>query len=199
MYTLKTNSRDKSLKGKQLRRNGIIPAVVFGKHLEESISIQVSQKDAEHLLKTNKVGYKLELNIAGENHMVLLKNVTYDILTRKPEHLEFQALKAGEVITSVAHIVLINTENIDGIVQRVLDEISYKALPSDLIETVEVDLNGKEVGYTTTVADLEITKNSSVEVLTPLESLVVTISAHKKFEESELEVDENTVTTETAE
>lgn len=200
MYTLKANNRNINLKGRQLRRKGIVPAVIFGKHLEESISIQVTQRDADHFLRTNAIGYRLELDMDGEKHMVLLKDATKDPITGNLEHLGFQVLMAGEIITSIAHVFVINRDRIEGIVQQSIDEISYKALPTNLIEKIEVDLEGKDVGYAVTVADLEIANNKNIELLTPLNTLVVSIAAQRAFEETEaVTEDDDTATGESSE
>lgn len=185
MYQLKTNPRTTSMKAKQLRRTGVIPGVVFGKNMGQPISIQVLQKDVENFLKTNGVGYKLEIEFEGEKRLVLLKDITRDPTTRRVDHVDFQELTLGETITSIAHIFLINKEWIEGVVQQALEEITYKALPSNLIEKIEIDMEGKAVGYTLTVAELDIAKNELIQLITPLDSLVVSIAPHKKFEETE--------------
>lgn len=190
MYTLNAEIREKGVKGRQLRRKGLIPAVLFAKHLDESVSIQIPQRDAEHFLQTNSVGYSLELMIDGEKHMALLKDITYVPGANKLEHLSFQAMKKGESIASVAHIVLLNKELVQGIVQQSLNELSYRALPSDLTEKIEIDLTGKTVGYTLTVAELDISKNEAIEILSPSDSLVVSITALKAVEEAASEAED---------
>lgn len=190
MYKLKAEIRNKGMKGRQLRREGLIPGVLFAKHLEESISIQIPQRDAEHFLMSNSIGYKLELVVDGKKHMALLKDVTYTPGVNKLEHLSFQAMKAGEMVTSIAHIVLLNREKVYGVVQQTLSELSYRALPSDLVEKIVLDLDGKEVGYSVTVADLDASKNEAVEILSPPESLVVSISARKVLAEEKEESEE---------
>ncbi|MGI5900738.1 MAG: 50S ribosomal protein L25/general stress protein Ctc, partial [Christensenellales bacterium] len=53
MITLKAEKRNESIKPRQLRRKGIIPAVLYGKDLDESLSIQFSQAEILQFLRTN--------------------------------------------------------------------------------------------------------------------------------------------------
>jgi len=183
MTVIKAKNRDIKSKGKQLRRDGIIPGVLYGKHLKESLCVQFSQSEVEQFLKTNSVGAKVEVEIDGEKTMALLMEVSRIPVVNKIEHLNFQALTAGEKVTSTAQIILINKENIEEIIQQLLFEISYKALPSNLIDKVEVDIKDMKIGDSITVADLELSKNENIEVLTSSDTMVVSIAARRKIEE----------------
>ena len=85
MSTLKAQVREASAKGKQLRREGVIPAVLFGKHLDESISIQIPKGDVEVFLRTNPIGSKLDLVIGKKKYMALFKNITFTPIINAPE------------------------------------------------------------------------------------------------------------------
>ncbi len=187
MSTLKSKVRDAKAKGKQLRREGIIPAVLYGKHLEESISIQIPIGEVRQFLKSNSVGSTLDLMIGRKKYMALLKEVSFTPGSGRIEHLCFQAMTAGEKVSSIAHIVLVNDERIDGIVQQSLYEIAYRALPADLVEKIEINLEGKQVGDSITVADLDLFSNEAIEVQNAPETVVVSISARKEIAEDEPE------------
>jgi large subunit ribosomal protein L25 len=63
MIELKARKRDLKMKSKQLRRQGIIPAVLYGKHLDESVPIEISAADLAQFMKSNTVGSKLTLSV----------------------------------------------------------------------------------------------------------------------------------------
>jgi large subunit ribosomal protein L25 len=176
MFTVQVEKRELHSKGKQLRRQGIIPAVLYGKHLEESVHLKMSQQEAEQLLKSSAISSKLELKIGKEKHMAMLKEATYTP-KRTVEHLCFQALKADEIVNSITHVILIGKEKVDGLVLQTLDEISYRALPSNMVERIEVNVENLTVGENIKVSDLPFSRNEDVEILTPLDSVVVTVSA----------------------
>lgn len=179
MSNLKAQERAANAKGKQLRREGIVPGVLFGKHMEESLLLQFQKSDVELFLRDNMVGSKVEILVGKKKHMALLKDISYTSIKRDVEHLSFQALVAGEPVISEFHIHLHNRAKVDGIVQQHLSEVRYKALPSKLIELVNVELEGKKPGDSATLADMDFIHNPDFEILTPLDTSVYSISERK--------------------
>ncbi len=175
MFILKTENRDAGLKPKQLRRNGIIPGVLYGKNLKESISIQVPQGEVLRCLQNNSTGSRVELMIGSKKHMALLREVSYIPTTNQVEHLSFQALQADEAVESTARIVLVNKDKISGMVQQPQSDISYRALPRYLIDRIEVDLEGLKEGDSIRISDLDIAKDPNIEILNPLDIMVVSV------------------------
>ncbi|MDD4546237.1 MAG: 50S ribosomal protein L25 [Oscillospiraceae bacterium] len=175
MFILKTENRDAGLKPKQLRRNGIIPGVLYGKNLKESISIQAPQGEVLRCLQNNSTGSRVELMIGSKKHMALLREVSYIPTTNQVEHLSFQALQADEAVESTARIVLVNKDKISGMVQQPQSDISYRALPRYLIDRIEVDLEGLKEGDSIRISDLDIANDPNIEILNPLDIMVVSV------------------------
>ncbi|MGI6169351.1 MAG: 50S ribosomal protein L25 [Christensenellales bacterium] len=180
MATLNAENRNMELKPKQLRRKGIIPGVLYGKDLEKSLNIQFSQSEVARFLKSNSMGSKTELVIGNEKFPALLREVTYKVVTEELEHLSFQKLLAGEFITSTARIVLLNREKSSGMVQLTQAEISYRALPTYLFDRIDIDLDGMEEGDSIRVSDLDIVNNPNIEILTPLDTMVLSLVDSRK-------------------
>lgn len=188
MVQLKVESRNTGLKPKQLRRKGIIPGVLYGNNLEEPLSIQLSQVEASRFLKSNFSGSKVELLLGEKKFPALLREVAYTPVTDDLEHLDFQTLLAGEIITSAAKVVLVNREKVLGVIHQPQPEVSYRALPSHLVERIEIDLDGMKVGDSVRICDLDIAKNPDIEILSPLDAVVLSIAdAHKPEEAPETE------------
>jgi len=83
MSILKCAKRDTSIQGKKLRRESIIPAVIYGKNLKESVSIQISESDAVQFLKANSVGSTVELKVGTKKYSTMLKEVKYVVMSSK--------------------------------------------------------------------------------------------------------------------
>ena len=201
MNTLSVQKRDLATKAKKIRQAGFVTGNVFGKNLSESIPIQIDKKDAEKLFKTCHKGSKLKMSIDGKAHDVLLKEVNYNIMKREILELDFQVLVKGELINSVAEIVLHNKDKANGgTVDLMLNEVAYKAKPDALVETIEIDCATLHPGDTIKVSDLDIFKNKKVEVTSKAEAIVLTVVDPKKVaaaaEETE-EVAEASVSLET--
>ena len=118
---------------------------------------------------------------------VLIKEIDYDPLKNQIQEIDFQALVSGEKVHSVAEIVLLNHEKVTtGVLQQLLEEVSYRALPSALVEKIEVDAGNLKVGDSIKVRDLSIASDQDVELLTDLDAVVATVSAvHNSVPEPE--------------
>lgn len=178
MTTLKVQKRDMGTKAKRLRREGYVTGNLFGKDIEGSIPLQIEKKEAERIQRECLKGSKLILELDGKKYNVLLKELDYDTMKRQILELDFQALVSGEKIHSVAEIIFHNKEMVvDGVLEELLTEIEYKAVPEALVERVDVDCSKLKVGDSLTVGDLEIAKDKDIEIMTHLDTPVVNVVA----------------------
>ena len=144
MKTLSAEKRDMQIKAKKLRREGFVTGNVFGKNMEGSMPLKIEKKEAERILRTCNKGSQLILTVEGQKMPVLLKEIDYNAMKHEIVEMDFQALVKGEKVHSVAEVVLLNHEKVkSGVVELLLEEISYEALPENLIEKVEIDLWGQ--------------------------------------------------------
>ncbi len=176
MTILKAEMRSTNTKPRQLRRKGIIPGVIYGKDLQESLSIQFTKSEIAQFLKSNSTGSRAELTIDGKKYPTLLREIKYVTATSDLEHLSFQKLVAGEIVSSTARIVILNREKVSGVVNLLQSEIAYQALPAHLFDRVEIDLEGKQPGDNISVSDLDIVNNDDIEILSPLDTMLISIT-----------------------
>ena len=175
MNTLKAEKRTLDVKAKKLRREGYVTGNVFGKEMKESIPVKMDAAAVDRLLKTSNKGSQIMLDIDGESHNVLIKEVDYNPLKGRVDEMDFQALVKGEVVHSVAEIVLVNHDKLEsGVLQQQLEEVSYKALPSALVDKVEIDVAELRVGDT--IKDLSLAQDKDVHLVTDPETTVVTVT-----------------------
>ena len=178
MNTLKAEKRTLDVKAKKLRKEGYVTGNVFGKEMKESIPVKMDAAAVDRLLKTSNKGSQIMLDIDGESHNVLIKEVDYNPLKGRVDEMDFQALVKDEVVHSVAEIVLVNHDKLEsGVLQQQLEEVSYKALPSALVEKVIVDVGDLKVGETIKVKDLDIAKDKDVKLITDPEADVAGVAA----------------------
>ena len=180
MNTLKAEKRSMDVKAKRLRREGFVTGNVFGKEIENSIPVKMEKREVERLLKTENKGGQIMLEIDGQPMNVLIKEIDFNPLKGQVDEIDFQALVSGEKVHSVAEIILHNHEKVtSGVLQQLLHEISYKALPSALVEKVQVDVGEMRVGDTLKVKDLDIAKDKDIHLMTDPEAVVVTVLVSK--------------------
>lgn len=191
MNTLKAEKRSMDVKAKKLRREGFVTGNVFGRKIKGSIPVKIAKADADRLLKTSSRGSQIMLNVDGQDMDVLIKEIEYNALKGQVEEIDFQALVSGEKVHSVAEIHLINHEKVTtGVLQQFLSEVSYRALPSALVEKIELDVGDMRVGDSVKVKDLSIASDKDVELQTDLDAVVVTVYAPHNTE-TEDETSEN--------
>ena len=189
MNTLKAEKRSMDVKAKKLRREGYVTGNVFGREMKESVPVKIEKAIVDRLLKTCHKGSQVMLDIEGEKMNVLVKDVEFNPLKGQVDEIDFQALVSNEKVHSVAEVVLLNHEKVkSGVVELLLEEISYEALPENLIEKVEIDLDGKTAGDTIRVKDLPIATAEGIHLKTnPEETVVQVTKVHNAPEEEETE------------
>ena len=189
MNTLKAEKRSMDTKAKRLRREGYVTGNVFGREIQGSIPVKMAKQDVERLLKVSNKGSQIMLDVDGQSMDVLIKEIDYNPLKNQVDEIDFQALVSGEKVHSVAEIVLLNHDKVaEGVLQQLLQEVSYKAVPEALVEKIEVDVSDMKIGDSIKVKDLVIAADKDVDLMTDLETVVAVVSAvHNKVPEAETE------------
>lgn len=190
MNTLKAEKRDLSVKAKKLRREGFVTGNIFGKEIEGSIPVKMPKLETEKFLKSNNKGSRVNLSVDGKDYDVLIKDISYNAMKAEINEIDFQALVSGEKVHSVAEVVLINHDKVQGVLQQHLEEIAYEALPSALIDKVEIDVGDMKVGDSIKVGDLPIASNKDIHLKTDTEEIVVSLNAPHAADLPEEEAEE---------
>ena len=175
-----------SIKAKRLRREGYVTGNVFGKEIKGSIPIKLEKSAVDRLLKIHRRGSQVMLDVDGESMDVLLKEINFNPLKGQVDEIDFQALVKGEKVQSVAEVILENHDKVaSGVLQLLLEEVPYRALPGDLIEKVMVDVGNLKVGDSIKVGDLDMAKNEKVDLLIDPETIIVSVSESRNAVEED--------------
>ena len=176
METINVQKRNFNVKAKKMRRLGLVPGNVFGKSLPDSISIQMEEAVARRLIRFNREGSKLVMNIEGQTIPVQIKEKSLNKVNDEILNISFQALSANEKANSVIHIIIVNDEKIPGIVEKIQLEIPYASLPEYMIDTITIDVDGMKAGTVLTVGEIPELKSDKIELQVDLDSIVLRIS-----------------------
>lgn len=179
MTTLKTTKRNPEVKAKKLRRDGFATGVLYGREMDENIPLQFSAVDASRFIKSHKEGSQVILDFGDTKTSAIVKNIDYDAMKRQVMALDFQALVAGEAISTTVPVKLENEGAVQGFVDQELTEIHYKADPAHLLEPIEIDLTKFHTGDALYVKDLGLEKKGA-QLITPADSLIFHIADHAK-------------------
>ena len=181
MDIMEVSKRDMTVKAKKLRQNGQVPGHVFGGHLKESVLIQVDKNVLVKTLANKHVGSRMTLSMDGKKLPVQLKDKDVSTMTGEIRNVSFQALAADQKVNSVLHIVLTNTEKNTNMLEFMVTEIPYDSLPQDMVDLVEIDVDGLPVGTVITVADLKQIDRSKVELQMDDDEIVLRVSDPKRY------------------
>lgn len=187
--TLKATKREVfGKKLKKLRRDGLVPANVYGSDVK-SLAVTMTYQDFKHVYKQAKETHVVELTIEGETKKrpILISQLQLHPVNRELLHVDLRQVNLKEKIN--ANVVLTFTGESQAVAtgstlvtQR--DEIEVEALPTDLPDHLEVDLGVlKAEGDSITVADLKVDA-AKVTILTPAEEVIAMAQAPAKEEEA---------------
>ena len=188
---------------KKYRKDGFIPAVIYGKN-KDNLNILVDPIKLKKLLK-NEAGentiIEMKLDKSDLKKNVLLKDAHLDTLTSDPLHLDFYEITEGmDVKVSAPLLFAGKPEGVKngGVIQTLSNEIKIECLPTNIPNIIEIDISDFNIGDTLRVKDIkpmngiEILSNPErtiISVLAP--RLVVEASTTDADESSESVSDEN--------
>lgn len=164
-FTLEGDKRE-TLGGKSsraLRREGRVPCVVYGG--DENIHFHVSQMQVRDLVYSPNF-YKVSLMVDGVSKEAILKDLQFNPVTDRLEHLDFLELNASRPVTVELPIVFTGQAagvKEGGTLIPKLRRLKVKALPGDLVDKVEVDVTELLLGKSIKVSTIEL---EDIEILT---------------------------------
>ncbi|CAN5208440.1 50S ribosomal protein L25/general stress protein Ctc [soil metagenome] len=174
---------------KKLRRDGILPANIYGKELA-STAVQVDMKAFKTIYAEVGETGLVDVELSGKTRPVLIKNVHMNYHMHMPLHADFYQVNLKEKVKTMVPLVIVGepsavTEKI-GLMLQTLNEVEVEALPEELPESIEVQVEHlAAIDEQLTVADLKA--GEGVTILTDPAQTVVKI-AELVVEEPEEEV-----------
>lgn len=203
--TLECQKRPEGSKPNALRRQGLLPAVLYGHKGAESIALTVDAKAAGLLLKKASVNNTLvQLNVKDLpwRGKTLIREVQTHPWRNYVYHLSFFSVAAQESlqVTVPLHFVgtAIGVKSENGTLDTVLTELEVSCAPDNIPETIEVDVSNLHVGDALHVNQLKLP--AKIEVVGEGDRIVVSVlgvagqvtadAAELEAEESEAEAEE---------
>lgn len=173
-----------------LRRQGKLPGVMYGRHIEPTpilMDLRAASKAFFKLSASSVVTIELD----GEEYPALVREKQRDFIKNILKHVDLQVVSMKEKIRSMVTVELIGLspaiKNMNGVVVQNLNQIEIEALPQDLPDHLELDLTSLEnIGDSLLVSDLEVSDKVSI-LSNPDETVVVITGAAQEIEEEEEE------------
>lgn len=145
---------------KKLRREGILPANIYGKEMK-SATVQVALTSFMPVYNQVHETGLVDLTFGEQTLPVLIYNVQIDPRTQTPLHADFFKVNLSEKITAKIPVVSVGEAKAEidkvGLLEQPVMEIEVEALPTDLPENVEVNVEGlTQVDEQILVSDLKL-------------------------------------------
>jgi large subunit ribosomal protein L25 len=172
-------------KVKQLRRDGFIPAVIYGQ--SEAVHVQLENLPLRRVLREAGSTSLIELELDGSSRTVLARHIQIHPTRGDLFHVDFYEVNMRQVLTSEAVLVATGespaAEDGEGSAVLVVHTVQIEALPDDLISELEVDISRIEAPEDVLhVSDLAAPRG--VTILADPETVIA------KFEYAQLEEEE---------
>ena len=165
---------------KKYRKDGFIPAVIYGKN-KDNLNILVDPIKLKKLLK-NEAGentiIEMKLDKSDLKKNVLLKDAHLDTLTSDPLHLDFYEITEGmDVKVSAPLLFTGKPEGVKngGVIQTLSNEIKIECLPTNIPNIIEIDISDLNIGDTLRVKDIK--PMDGIEILSNPESTIISVLA----------------------
>jgi len=163
MNSLEANTRNSKSKGdvRSLRLNGNVPAIIYGGS-EQNEKVSVSKKILKSLLdKEGFLSSIIALNVDGKNQNVLPREITYNVISDEPTHIDFLRIVPGVKIRIEVPVQFINHETSPGlkrggVLNIVRRKIELKCPSEKIPETIVIDLNGIEIGESFKISSVKL-------------------------------------------
>ncbi len=174
------NAEKRNVVGKQvkaLRRQGILPGVIYGRHIE-AFPIQMDAHNAALILDKLTASSLITIDVDGEKFSVLMRDRQRDVIFGDLLHVDFLVVSLTEKLRATIELKLVGeapvADNPEVVVTQVLNDIEIEAFPQDLPEVIEVDISTLEtVDDEITVADLDLGEN--IAILTDPNETIVSV------------------------
>lgn len=186
-YSIEVEKRDETGKGvaRRLRRNGLIPGVVYGSNREPQ-ALTVNPLDLRGKIHSNAI---IDLTIDGEEETVMIKDFQKDVIKDELIHVDFQQISMDETIHITVPIKLVGDApgvREGGVLQQLMREVDIEVLPTNIPDELELDISELTLSDSLEVGDLEVPEE--VTLINSLEDVIVTIVApSEEIEEEEEE------------
>lgn len=186
-YSIEVEKRDETGKGvaRKLRRNGLIPGVVYG-HNREPQALTVDPNDLKGKINSNAI---IDLNIDGEEETVMIKDFQKDVIKESIIHVDFQQISMDETISITVPIKLVGDApgvREGGVLQQLMRDVDIEVLPTNIPDEIELNIDELTLSDSLEVGDLDVPED--VNVLNSPDDVIVTIVApSEEIEEEEEE------------
>ena len=152
---------------KELRRNGTVPGVVYGRDFGAPLPVSIDARDLRVALHGHGSSTVLNLEIEGRGSTpVIVQDRQHDVVTKRLIHVDLHAISLDEVVDARVPLVIVGAApgvKEGGILDFVLREVAITALPTDIPDSIEVDVSSLNMFDTVHARDLKAPQGVTID------------------------------------
>ena len=198
MNSLEANTRNTKSKGdvRSLRLAGNIPGIVYGGS-EQNQKVTVLKKTLKFLIeKENFLSNIITLNLDGKPQNVLPREITYNVISDEPTHIDFLRVVPGVKIRIEVPVQFINHETSPGlkkggVLNIVRRKIELKCPSEKIPESIILNLDGVDIGESFKISSVKLEDGVTPTIL-GRDFVIATLAAPTVMKEPEKPAEEET-------
>ncbi len=181
----------KGKKVKNLRKNGIVPIVVYGRDLKDALSLQVGTKDLQQALRKAGRSSLIEIKVDNnKSHLVLARTIDRHPTRNNILHADFLAINLNRPVQAVIPIELTGVSAMaaskTAVLRQVLEEVTVEGLPNALPSILSVDITPLDrIGQTIAVGDVGLPEG--LRIVTDHKAQIARLNAPRRLAQVETE------------
>lgn len=175
---------------RRLRREGLVPAIVYGAH-QAPEAVAISHNDLlKHLEREAFYSSVFALELEGKKTSVVLKDMQRHPAKPFILHVDFMRISQDEKIRMTVPLHLLNEEKCKGVkaggmVLRTLSELEITCLPSDLPEFISIDMIDLDIGSIVHLSDIQFPEGVELARAPEQDEQVVVIYSPQSTEDED--------------
>jgi len=146
---------------RQIRRNGRVPAVLYGHHSEPK-HMTLPGHEVLMAMRTPNVLIRLE-GLPGGAQLALPKAIQRDPIKGWVEHLDLLLVRRGEKVTVDVPVTVTGEVAPGGLLDQQLVQVEVRAEATNIPQGIEVSVEGMEVGFAVHAGDLKLPSGVTLE------------------------------------
>ena len=196
MNNLKALKRENLTSGSnnKLRADGLIPAILYGGK-DPNQNISVSKKEISNIINSDTFLSKvLEIEIEGKKEKVIPRDVSYNVISEEPIHIDFMRIVSGKKIILEIPVKFINHPDSPGlkrggVLNIVRRKVELRCPAENIPDEIIVDLTGTDIGTSIKISSVKLPENV-VPTITDRDFVVATVAAPTIIKEPEKPAEE---------
>jgi len=158
------------------RRKGYVPGIMYGKNLK-SFMFEIAELELNKGINANGEHGLIDIDIDGEHHKGLIKEVQRDVVTHKIMHLDVEEFTGNKEIVSDVPLVFMGEDFVvknGGVLQKDKNSIKVQCMAENLPKYITVDVGNLFRGDSYRIRDVELAQE--ITILDSVDTIIATVT-----------------------